>query len=314
MKKIIIPVVLIALGLLVLFTCTTDVDEVIPISISEMTITIDENQEEGASIGFIDISILKGDLNFSIQSQNPIGASKVDAVSGELIVENAMLFNYELHPSMSLTVTINNGDDDETIDVTIIINDEDDVEHFLMTSKPDYVSAADNTWVRITYGEYHLLQKELLNVSRLATSEDEWLHQTNINSELEGHTVANDNGHIVPASSYIFAFAYYAQTANDKKNKVLLSTNGINGPYKQIGNDLPYHGSGYNFFLLKQSNTPTTSTGYLGFYFTNYSGWKSIPDANTGLLETGLATNLSESGSVNSVNLYQGLSTTTKQW
>ncbi len=311
MKANAIYAVLVSLAMLIFVSCSVD-EEIVSIATSDITISVDENQENGASLTFVDGSSMIGAVTYSIISQNPTGATEINGNSGELTVDDGSLFNYELNSSMFLTVEMTNGINIEMVNVLIKINDIDDIQDLLMTSQTAYMAASDNTWIQITYGEYELIKRKLLQVSKVATSDSEWMYSAYISSELKDYTVVNNNGHAIPSGSYLVAFKYYAQTYN-KGNMILVSTDGIGGPYREIGRGLPGHGAGYNYFILKGSNERLESTAYLGYFFTNNTGWKEIPTANYSFIESGPATYLSDN-TITAVNLYQGLTTTIRQW
>jgi hypothetical protein len=73
------------------------------------------------------------------------------------------------------------------------------------------------------------------------------------------------------------------------------------------------HDFGYNYFVLKGNNDPTTNTAYLGIYESNTIGYK-IVSGEAYFFEPGDSGNITNNGAVDRGYLYQGLSTTVKQW
>ncbi|WP_424961016.1 hypothetical protein [Ekhidna sp.] len=90
------------------------------INVSEVTtqsleVTIDENPINGQVLGTLQTAG-SGALNFSITSQSPDGAMNVDASTGEVTVADASLFDFEVNPTLTATVEV---DDSEPATITI---------------------------------------------------------------------------------------------------------------------------------------------------------------------------------------------------
>jgi len=244
----------------------------------------------------------------------------VNSSTGELKVANTTLFDFETNPVISATISILDLNYTTSATATINLNDLDDIASFLSTSKADYIAAADGEWVIITEGEYSSLASKLNYVFRAGTTESEYTDSSISISESNTYNFVTSivNSANMPANSFVFAFKYFAYTvSNEITSKVKLSSTSISDGYSDLANALPSHsGNQENIcFVLKGSNSMTNNEGYLAFYkgsnsamgLLNKPGSQSYfgnGDVNSGLT---LITSTSKP-------LYQGLSTTQKQW
>ncbi|MDN5213731.1 cadherin domain-containing protein [Fulvivirgaceae bacterium BMA12] len=92
--------------------------------IDNQEFTIDENSADATAVG----TILASDpdqntLTFSITAGNTNDAFAIDANSGELTVNTSSELNYEVTPSFSLTIAVNDGQVSSTAVVTVSLND-----------------------------------------------------------------------------------------------------------------------------------------------------------------------------------------------
>ncbi|MDW3197123.1 MAG: cadherin repeat domain-containing protein [Cytophagales bacterium] len=113
------------LSLLVLgFSCSEEEDPAptITVSISEFTGSIDENPENGASLGTVSASTNSGSVTYEIVSQTPAGAVAINATSGALTVADASLFVAADNPTITGTIRATNGDVSEEGNFTITVN------------------------------------------------------------------------------------------------------------------------------------------------------------------------------------------------
>lgn len=113
--------VFILLPMIILVGCNGD-DTPIEITISDITVTMDENPSNNQVVITIDASITSGDITFSIESQNPSGAFLIDSSSGEIRVANASLFDFETNPTLTAIITAANGAIMEEATVTVNLN------------------------------------------------------------------------------------------------------------------------------------------------------------------------------------------------
>ena len=306
---------------LFLFTvsCGSDDDGVenSGINAQNLVVNFDENPAVGASIGAIE-AVSNNTLSFSISSQIPSGALKINPSTGELSVANASLFDFETNPVIIATISIIDLNNTTSAQAAINLNNLDDIASFLSTSEAAYTAAEDGDWVAITASEYIALASSLNEVSKVGTTDDEY-NGTTITASAKSLSwvVSNVTTANIPKNSYVFAFKYLAKSVTDNStSKVKQSSVSIDNGYADLGGALPTH-SGTDvdvYFVLKGNNTMTTSTGYLAFY--------KAPNQSMGLEKVGSFYYVDGDGDMNSdlelVDdrrfIYQGLSTTQKQW
>jgi len=194
----------------------------------------------------------------------------------------------------------------------------DKIELTLTSSKATYQNASTSDWIPITDVEYNLLANVLNSVSKIGTTDTQYNDVNNIipvGSGNGGITMVNDNQVTMPINSYFFAFRYNVTEDNVSSTKVKISNTNATDGYNDLGNILPSHNNGENYFVLKGNNSPTTDAGHLAVFCLEKMGYKvtsnptdyffSFDDSNT--LETKGITQ-------NAIILFQGLSTTEKQW
>ncbi|WP_437395792.1 hypothetical protein [Flagellimonas lutimaris] len=107
-------------------TVTVNLNNVIEITVQDLTVDIDENPTDGQIIGTIQVNG-SGTLSFSITSQTPTGALSIDAGTGELSVIDPNLFDYETNPVITATILVDDGAETATATATINLNDVDEV-------------------------------------------------------------------------------------------------------------------------------------------------------------------------------------------
>lgn len=122
-----ILVLLAMVGLLIIESCSNNAqDDPQPVEdlvVNDFLRFIDENPASGEAIGTLDASTTTGTLEFTLISQSPDGALALDAVSGELTVDNASLFVFADNPVITAVVEVSNGTETKSLDVAININD-----------------------------------------------------------------------------------------------------------------------------------------------------------------------------------------------
>ncbi|UII80559.1 kelch repeat-containing protein [Flagellimonas sp. CMM7] len=100
-----------------------EVEEEITVSLSDFEVTIDENPDPNQVLGIIDASTNIGEITFSINSVIPEGALQIDSSTGEIIVGNADLFDFEQNPVITAVVSTQNDGVTNTANVTVNLND-----------------------------------------------------------------------------------------------------------------------------------------------------------------------------------------------
>ncbi len=216
-----------------------------------------------------------------------------------------------------LFIACNSDDDGDTTPPPVQITDK--IELTLTTSKSAYQNASNGDWIQITGLEYNLLATVLNSVSKIGTTDDQYNDNSTIfavGSGSTGITMANDNGVTIPNNSYIFAFKYNVTEDNAGSTKVKISNTSVTEDYVTIGAVLPPHNQGDNYFVLKGSSSATSnSTGYLGVFCLERMGFKELNDPTDYYFNLSDAAMLDVKGNTDTaVILFQGLSTTEKQW
>lgn len=275
----------------------------------QLNLSVDEYPRSGDILGTLSTT-LSGTVGFNIVSQSVPLAFTIN--TGELRVADWLLFDFEENPTITAIIEATNGTDSEIINVTVAINDVDDIWAFLTDSRTAYENASAGEWIAIIESEYNDLFNYLGETTKSGATDSHFSSATSITSHHGDATVANDNGNTIPAESYLIAFKYYSWSNNVVSSKVKISQGDSGNPHMQVGNTLPEHNDEYNYFVLKGADAPTTSEGYLSMYASLSIGRTSI-SGTTYRWANGDVDNLDNSAS-GSVYLHQGISTTLKQW
>jgi len=81
-----------------------------PPSISDTSYSIDENIEQGTSLGLVSASDPEGKiLSFSIISGNELGAFQIEEGTGEILIANSASLNFEANPTFNLLIQVSDG-------------------------------------------------------------------------------------------------------------------------------------------------------------------------------------------------------------
>ncbi|MBR9914571.1 MAG: cadherin repeat domain-containing protein [Algicola sp.] len=279
--------------------------------VEDFTTSIDELPLAGGDfLGTLESNM---SVNFNITSQTPQGALTVDTSTGAIFIANPALFDYEINTVIQATVEAETSEETAISTITININNVDDIEFYLTNSKQSYIDAAANDWVLITEDEYHTLATTLKEVSKIATSDAYFdLNETIFGANAPA-TWAHDNGVIIPNNSYVFALKYYSFDDNATGAKVKQSDVSVSDGYSDLGNTLPTHDSGAHYFVMKGNSSATSATGYLAIYSPVSIGFKPFSESMY-VGEPGDVNSFDNIDLSNSIIMYQGLSTTLKQW
>ncbi len=132
--------------LVLLVGCSKDDDSPISISITieDLSITIDENSDQGATLGTISANTNQGNIVFSLTNENPEGAMAIDSLTGVLTIANAGLFDYEVNSTLIATVVATNEDVTEDAIVTVKLNDIEPEEPITITIENFAVTIDEN--------------------------------------------------------------------------------------------------------------------------------------------------------------------------
>ncbi|WP_299228100.1 hypothetical protein [uncultured Psychroserpens sp.] len=275
-----------------------------------ITINIDEYPSAGDFIADINSS-LEGNLAYVITFESVPDALIVNG--NELRVGDWLAFDFETNENIFITIEVSNGEDTEVLEYKIAIQDVDDIWAFLNgSSRTAYENASDGDWIWITESEYNDLANYLSNATKSGASDDQIYNNTSVESSSGNRTIANNNDFNIPSNSYLFAFKYYSWVNNVSTSRIKLSQDDAGGSYQDVGNVLPEHNDEYNHFVLKGSNSATTSEGFIGMYA---GGTVGVKDDNNSSYKwrNGNVNNLDNTAN-GIVYLHQGLSTTLKQW
>ncbi|MDH7447305.1 cadherin repeat domain-containing protein [Aquimarina sp. 2201CG14-23] len=292
------------------------------LEVSDLQATLDEHPESGYSIGTISITAnFEGPFTFSILNQSVDNALEIDSITGEILVKDSSVFNYEINTGISATINVRGGELSKTSNINITVNDIDDIEYLLSDSKLEYNQAANGDWIRITEEEYNGLASEILQVSKSGIDDSEYLDVSEIISSTSTPTTLANQTEIavMPIDSYIFAFKYYVVEAiGSKGSKIKQSSISNSEEFIDVGNPLPEH-SAINeevYFVLKGNTVQTLNTAYLAFFKTAglTIGRKDSSDDNTYYFALSDTNSFVELSDTRLKILYQGLSTNVKQW
>ncbi|MFC4633338.1 cadherin repeat domain-containing protein [Dokdonia ponticola] len=310
-------------SIIVMISCGNDDDTSNPnnsINVQDfISMTFDENPETGQSIGTINATS-NLPLAFSILEQAFTNAIVVNPNTGELTVGDASFFDFETNPAIQSVIEINNGVETISVDLRIDLNNRDDIAFVLTNSQQNYMDAQAGDWIEITADEYERLNQVLIDVLKAGFFED----VTTINPSSNGvFTMANldestRNMNIMPNNSLVFAFRYYAvdNQLNSDRHRVKQSSLANSIGFENIGNPLPPHQreNGAACFVLKGSEALITSEqGFLGFQKSSGSTMGIAITSGVMLFAQGEASEFNMESNGN-LALYEGLSTTIKQW
>lgn len=315
MKISIYNSVIILLCISFLYSCSTDDSDNQNPTNNTISVSINENPRSGDLVTTVRSS-LTGTITYTLISESLNGAFTINSGSaGELRVADWQLFDFESNPTIYAIVTATNGNETETTNITLNLADLDDIWSFLNSSRTNYENASNGDWVIITESEYNDLANYLNETTKSGTSDSDMFSSTSIAPASSPYTVANNNGLTLPEGSYFIAFKYYSWDNNVVSNRVKLSTSGITGPYENIGTVLPEHDSEFNHFVYKGNNSAIGTTGHLAIYESVSLGYRIISGNNGYWFANGDSNTLdTEASTSNATFLYQGLSSTQKQW
>lgn len=118
MKNVIKKTYLIATILLAtIVSCNSD-DDATSINLQNLEVTIDENPTNGQVIGSVQ-SNSSNALTYSITTQTPAGALSINASTGELTVLDESLFDFEVNPTITATVSATGASNSATVTVNL---------------------------------------------------------------------------------------------------------------------------------------------------------------------------------------------------
>lgn len=86
-------------------------------------VSMDENPSQGQSVITVMGTTDLGSVNFSIANESVPGAFDINTNTGELTVLDASLFDYELHPGLTVVVAVTNATITRNAIITVNLND-----------------------------------------------------------------------------------------------------------------------------------------------------------------------------------------------
>jgi hypothetical protein len=118
-------VMLLTLMCTIMISCNTKEDLIETIITTEDVIfNIDENSEEGTTIGTVPGTTNTGAaVNFSFTSQSKFGALAINATTGVLTVSNDDYHDFETNPTFTANVKVADGSVFEIAKITVNLND-----------------------------------------------------------------------------------------------------------------------------------------------------------------------------------------------
>lgn len=93
------------------------------LTVYDFSKTLDGNPPADFVIGTLLASTNQGTLTFSLTAQSPEGALSLDETTGVLKVADPSLFDHSLHPTISGTARVVNGDISENINIILTLKD-----------------------------------------------------------------------------------------------------------------------------------------------------------------------------------------------
>lgn len=136
------------LPLAIIFSCSNDDDRPeeieITISVEDLTLNVDEFPVTNYVLGRVHAETNRGSLRYTLQEQNPHDALLINESTGELLVKDSSLFNFDVNPIITATVKVSNEDIFENANITIHINEPQASAYHSMIDE-------DNIWVNESY-------------------------------------------------------------------------------------------------------------------------------------------------------------------
>lgn len=314
---------LLALSILIMASCGNDDDARTTdnsINLQDpFILNIDENPSNGQSIGTVN-AIGNGTLIFSILEQEFTNAIAINPSTGELTVRDASFFDFETNTQIRGVISVNNGTETATTDVRIDLNNGDDIAFALTESQQDYLNAQVGDWIEITADEYERLTEVVRDVTKSGFIEEVTTINPSTNSvfTLANLDAAAREENSMPNNSLVFAFKYYAvdNVLTSDRHRVKQSSLANSAGFENIGNPLPPHQRVDDIacFVLKGNEASiSTDQGYLGFQKSSGSTMGIAVTSGVMLFALGETSDMNMESNGN-LALYEGLSTTTKQW
>lgn len=122
------------------------------ITISDFESSIEENPVENEILGTIEASTNTGTLVYSLTTESPAGALKINSSTGQLSVAAPSVFVFEINPKITATVQAKVGDVTKTANITINVTEETLDVATAVIDKTGYTAPEDLTFLYSTDG------------------------------------------------------------------------------------------------------------------------------------------------------------------
>lgn len=93
------------------------------VSADDLTVSVDENPEQGALLGTISASTNNGTIRYTLVSQSNSGALAVNETTGAITVANPESFDFEANTTLTAVVRVAVGSTSQEVTVTINLTD-----------------------------------------------------------------------------------------------------------------------------------------------------------------------------------------------
>lgn len=126
----------------------------ITVSVSALSVSINENPSAGAVLGIVSATTNRGNLTYSLASQSVAGALAINSTSGSLTVATVAAFNFEVNPTITAVVSVVNGTETATGNITITIANTTEValDNFSTTVAENQANSAVIGTMNVTTG------------------------------------------------------------------------------------------------------------------------------------------------------------------
>ncbi len=102
----------------------------INVSATAFTRTVPENPvgvEGPFVLGTVSATTNRGTLTYTLSSQTPANAMAINSSSGQLVIANTNLYDFEVNPTITGVVTVANGSETATANITITLSNVEEV-------------------------------------------------------------------------------------------------------------------------------------------------------------------------------------------
>jgi sugar lactone lactonase YvrE len=127
-KKFINMLGLFCLMSFLIIACSEVEVEPIKITVEDITVSVEENSEQGKLLGQLQASSNRGTLTFSLSDISPSGAISIDEENGAITIDDSSGFDFEANPVITAVGNVSVENIEEAATITINLIDVDEVE------------------------------------------------------------------------------------------------------------------------------------------------------------------------------------------